>query len=202
MDSTIDKLYLAIPLASLFGAVIAGFFGSQIGRKGAHTITILGVGTSFVLSLVALNHHVFDGAPAYNHSVYEWMVPNIDSDDCFVRLSVDGLPNSSSINTIPFAIQKAVSVEDNNLNPDRTLSIFPNPVKDKAFVSFPKGENDTDECFIEIFTVGGNKLIESKEIVSRQMNNTVELDLSALPKGVYVLKLKFTDKVYTGKFIK
>ncbi len=69
-----DTLYLAIPLASLFGAIIAGFFGAQIGRKGAHTVTILGVGTSFILSLIALSHHVFDGAPAYNHSVYEWMV--------------------------------------------------------------------------------------------------------------------------------
>jgi NADH-quinone oxidoreductase subunit L len=69
-----DNLYLAIPLASLFGAIVAGFFGAQIGRKGAHTITILGVGTSFILSLVALNHHVFNGAAAYNQSVYEWMV--------------------------------------------------------------------------------------------------------------------------------
>ena len=74
MDSMMDKLYLAIPLASLFGAIVAGFFGAQIGRKGAHTVTILGVGTSFVLSLVALSHHVWDGAPAYNQSVYEWMV--------------------------------------------------------------------------------------------------------------------------------
>ena len=69
-----SNVYLAIPLASLFGAIIAGFFSAQIGRKGAHTITILGVGTSFILSLVALNHHVFNGAPAYNQSVYEWMV--------------------------------------------------------------------------------------------------------------------------------
>jgi len=69
-----DTVYLAIPLASLFGAIIAGFFGAQIGRKGAHTVTILGVGASFILSLIALSHHVFDGAPAYNQSVYEWMV--------------------------------------------------------------------------------------------------------------------------------
>ncbi len=69
-----DNLYLAIPLASLFGAIVAGFFGAQIGRKGAHTVTILGVGTSFILSLFALNHHVFNDAAAYNHSVYEWMV--------------------------------------------------------------------------------------------------------------------------------
>ena len=69
-----SNVYLAIPLASLFGAIIAGFFSAQIGRKGAHTVTILGVGTSFILSLVALNHHVFNGAPVYNQSVYEWMV--------------------------------------------------------------------------------------------------------------------------------
>jgi NADH-quinone oxidoreductase subunit L len=69
-----ENLYLAIPLASLFGAIVAGFFGAQIGRKGAHTVTILGVGMSFILSLVALNHHVFNGAAAYNNSVYVWMV--------------------------------------------------------------------------------------------------------------------------------
>ncbi len=69
-----ETLYLAIPLASLLGAIIAGFFGGQIGRKGAHTVTILGVGTSFVLSLVALNHHVFAGGETYNETVYTWMV--------------------------------------------------------------------------------------------------------------------------------
>lgn len=69
-----DTLYLAIPLASLFGAIVAGFFARQIGRKGAHTVTILGVGTSFVLSLIAFNHHVFDAAGSYNESIYVWMV--------------------------------------------------------------------------------------------------------------------------------
>ena len=69
-----ESIYLAIPLASLLGAIIAGFFGGYIGRKGAHTATILGVGTSFVLSLLALNHHVFNSADAYNATVYTWMV--------------------------------------------------------------------------------------------------------------------------------
>ena len=74
MENDMSNLYLAIPLASLFGAVVAGFFGAQIGRKGAHTVTIAGVGVSFILSLIALNHHVFEGAAAYNQTVYEWMV--------------------------------------------------------------------------------------------------------------------------------
>ncbi|MDA3869806.1 MAG: NADH-quinone oxidoreductase subunit L [Gammaproteobacteria bacterium] len=69
-----ESIYLAIPLASLAGAIIAGFFGGYLGRKGAHRVTILGVGTSFVLALLALNHHVFNGAEAYNATVYTWMI--------------------------------------------------------------------------------------------------------------------------------
>ena len=69
-----ESLYLAIPLTALVGAIIAGFFSAQIGRKGAHTVTILGVGASFVLSLFALKYHVFDGGVSYNNTVYTWMV--------------------------------------------------------------------------------------------------------------------------------
>jgi len=69
-----ENIYLAIPLASLFGAVVAGLFGKQIGRAGAHWVTILGVATSFILSLIAFKHIVFDGGAIYNNSVYTWMV--------------------------------------------------------------------------------------------------------------------------------
>jgi NADH-quinone oxidoreductase subunit L len=69
-----ENVYLAIPLAPLFGAIIAGLFGKQIGRAGAHTVTILGVGISFVLSLMVLKQFAIDGAETYNASVYTWMV--------------------------------------------------------------------------------------------------------------------------------
>ena len=69
-----ESIYLAIPLASLFGAIAAGLFGKQIGRTGAHWVTSLGVATSFVLSLVVLKDVVMDGAAIYNQSVYTWMV--------------------------------------------------------------------------------------------------------------------------------
>jgi len=63
-------LYLLIALAPLFGAIVAGLFGRQIGRAGAHWVTILSVLTSFVGSLVALNAvlngHTFDA------TVYTW----------------------------------------------------------------------------------------------------------------------------------
>ncbi len=50
---------LAIPLAPLVGAAIAGLFGTKflgnlIGRSTAHTVTILGVAISCILSFMVL----------------------------------------------------------------------------------------------------------------------------------------------------
>jgi NADH-quinone oxidoreductase subunit L len=69
-----ENVYLAIVLAPLLGAIVAGLFGRQIGRTGAHTITILSVAVSFVLSAWVFKHHVFDGAAIHNATVYTWMV--------------------------------------------------------------------------------------------------------------------------------
>ena len=69
-----ESVYLAIPLLPAAGALVAGLFGRQIGRVGAHSVTIGAVAASFVLSLVALKHIVLDGGPVYDEAVYTWMV--------------------------------------------------------------------------------------------------------------------------------
>lgn len=63
---------LAIVLAPLFGAIIAGLFGKQIGRKGAHWVTILGVGIAFVLSVYVFKQLTIDGVEVFNGSIYTW----------------------------------------------------------------------------------------------------------------------------------
>ena len=71
MASTLNpNLLLAIPLAPLVGSVIAGLFGKQVGRAGAHTVTILGVLVAFVLSVMTFID-VMNGA-SFNATVYEW----------------------------------------------------------------------------------------------------------------------------------
>ena len=69
-----ENIYLTIVLAPLAGAILAGLFGKQLGRVGAHTVTILGVGVSFLLSLVVFKYIVIDGNEAFNGPVYTWMV--------------------------------------------------------------------------------------------------------------------------------
>ncbi|MDH5339312.1 MAG: NADH-quinone oxidoreductase subunit L [Rubrivivax sp.] len=67
-----ENLLLLIALAPLAGAVAAGFFGTAIGRTGAHRVTILGVAISFIGSAMVLWSVVQDGA-RFNATVYEWM---------------------------------------------------------------------------------------------------------------------------------
>ena len=69
-----ERIYLTIVLAPLLAAVVAGLFGRQVGRAGAHTVTILGVGVSFVLSAWVLWGLVNGSVAPYNGTVYEWAV--------------------------------------------------------------------------------------------------------------------------------
>ncbi len=66
-----QTLYLIVPLAPLFGAIVAGMFGRWIGRSGAHVVTIAGVTVSFIASVLVfrdvLAGHTFNG------TVYTWM---------------------------------------------------------------------------------------------------------------------------------
>ena len=67
-----EAIYLTVVLAPLVAAVFSGLFGKQIGRSGAHSITIAGVSISFLLSLYALKVIAIDGAPIFNETIYRW----------------------------------------------------------------------------------------------------------------------------------
>ena len=69
-----ESIYLSIVLAPLVGAILAGIFGKLIGRSGAHWVTILGVATSFVLSVYVFKYMVIDGHEPFNGPVYTWLV--------------------------------------------------------------------------------------------------------------------------------
>ncbi|MBK9364390.1 MAG: NADH-quinone oxidoreductase subunit L [Rubrivivax sp.] len=73
MASSISQnLLLTIALAPLAGALVAGLFGKAVGRRGAHTVTILGVLVSFIGSAMVLMQ-VLDGA-RFSGTLYEWAV--------------------------------------------------------------------------------------------------------------------------------
>ena len=68
-----EQTLLTIVLAPLLASILAGLFGRQIGRAGAHTVTILGVAIAFALSARVL-WGLLQGGPVFDGPVYTWLV--------------------------------------------------------------------------------------------------------------------------------
>ncbi|MES2398958.1 MAG: NADH-quinone oxidoreductase subunit L [Pseudomonadota bacterium] len=84
---------LAVPLAPLAGAIIAGVFGTAfggnlLGRRLSHSLTIIGVLIAFILSAMTLKSVAIDGA-RFNETLYTWMT--VGSLKMEVGFLVDGL---------------------------------------------------------------------------------------------------------------
>src|SRR3546814_17922526 len=74
MEFAISKtVLLAIVLAPLAGAILAGLFGSQVGRAGSHWITLLGVAASCALSIYVLWQLFGQGAAPFNETRYPFL---------------------------------------------------------------------------------------------------------------------------------
>jgi NADH-quinone oxidoreductase subunit L len=69
-----QSIYLTIVLAPLIACIVAGLFGKSIGRAGAHSITILGVGISCLLSFYVLYRLTFEDMAPFNGTVYTWLL--------------------------------------------------------------------------------------------------------------------------------
>ena len=65
-------IYLTIVLAPLIGSIIAGLLGKRIGIRASHSITILGVFISALLSIYVLIGFINNTIPRFNESIYTW----------------------------------------------------------------------------------------------------------------------------------
>jgi len=94
MNSTLNATQLLmVPLAPLLGSALAGILGTalggrRIGRGVSHSVTILGVFISLVISAMTLYSVALEGA-RFNETLYTWMV--VDGFKMEVGFLVDGL---------------------------------------------------------------------------------------------------------------
>lgn len=142
------------------------------------------------------------GSVPASDSIFNWYVPNISSNECFIRLAIPGLPDLYSINDLPFTIYPIVGIEDKSNTDEVSFSIFPNPVSDKVSVTFfiPDNWNSTYE--IEIFNTKGELVLSQTEGIIRKGDQTIELDVTNLSKGMYVMKIEGQGGSLSQKFVK
>jgi hypothetical protein len=79
-----------------------------------------------------------------------------------------------------------LSVEDENLF---AISIYPNPTNDKLFI---QGLSDATE--VSIYNILGKEVISTK--------NTSNINVKALPKGVYIIRISDGVGQTNRRFIK
>ena len=82
---------------------------------------------------------------------------------------------------------------DKNITDESHFSLYPNPVKDQLTLSFAEG--NTPES-VELYDLQGR-------LVGMKRNNMETIDMSAMPSGVYMLRVTLKDGTrYHEKIVK
>lgn len=136
---------------------------------------------------------------AGNYS-YNWLVPNIISDSCFIKLYFNGTPELYSQNSEPFSIVAGNSVENKTVN-DVSITITPNPVSSilKTTCIF---DEPNKEISYSIYNVLGKQVFAefNKKIISDKY--TFYIDVSHYNNGVYFMNITIDGDMKTTLFIK
>jgi hypothetical protein len=80
---------------------------------------------------------------------------------------------------------------------DGRLQLYPNPVADVLNIQQPNGGNQV--CIIELLTIDGRLVYKEKQTPHE---NATQINVSALPQGIYLCKINNGLTTATTKFIK
>ncbi len=102
--------------------------------------------------------------------------------------------NATGCNSIQELSEACLGIGMEEVNPDKGFTIIPNPVNGIITISHP-GLAGT--AWFTLFNTGGGKVFE------RQITGTeTQIDISSLPRGVYVVRLQNEKMVEVGKIIR
>ncbi len=134
-------------------------------------------------------------------STYLWTVPNIDSDEGFIKLTFPGLPDYYSVNETPFSIYHFVGIND-EVNENIVLNIFPIPVDNQMSVRIDTPVNWKESFKVEIYNMDGKLMHFQNKSTNSSTNQLIVINTQNLSKGIYLLKVVGGNSVMSKKFIR
>jgi hypothetical protein len=156
------------------------FTAPYVGAAGSTAITLDGNNSAYRRTLTAT---VNVSIPAGQEIMLRWSDITNDADyDC--ALAIDDL------SVIPKTI---ASGNEDIYYLKNVLVPYPNPVNDILNIDNTTVKADV----LEIYDITGSRLI-IKEVIAE----TVTINVSALSKGLYIIKMARPGKTYSGRFIK
>jgi hypothetical protein len=124
-----------------------------------------------------------------SYGLIEPLPPGVDADDyyltCFrqndIPLFPETITDCETITSVHYPVRRSNQVK-----------IFPNPSGGKFILETEVPVN------VEIYNAFGMKVLN---ISPTDLQNSIEIDLTGFPKGMYLAKINGRIKVFTGKLI-
>ncbi|NPD46034.1 peptidylprolyl isomerase [Lentimicrobium sp. S6] len=144
------------------------------------------------------NWSVLETSLPAGSQVYSWLVPDANSQDCYLRLSY---PSNSDIYSISekFGIDILWTVDELN---EQAFTISPNPVNDYIHIDLKNVISGKEKATIKIYNSNGQVVLEQEMKTEEIQNNQTILDAQKLPQGIYFINVKTDKKESSLKFIK
>ena len=98
--------------------------------------------------------------------------------------------NVPDIGAFQYAKTASINYEENHL-----IKI----TSTNNLLTFKNLDDTYSECILDIYNLSGNKEISLKVDI---LEGKIEADITVLPQGCYIFRIKCYNKQYTGKFIK
>jgi hypothetical protein len=128
-------------------------------------------------------------------------IRNLNIFNCFVKLTYYNEPEVFATNELPFSIIPSNGVSEINDNPFK-LQCNPNPIKDKAFITYSMDKEDCEDLKLELINSSG-QLVKT-EILPDSMirGNNFTINTSNLESGLYYIKVSNESNFSIIKVIK
>jgi peptidyl-prolyl cis-trans isomerase A (cyclophilin A) len=136
------------------------------------------------------------------NSPYNWTVPNITSDDCYIKITTPPLPELYDMNEIPFSIDEVIGIFDLKEKEEIGFKISPNPVTEKISIQFLNPVEWIGDTKVEIYNSKGEFVLNQALGIIDSRGQSEKIILSELPKGLYVIKAIGENRSGSLKFIK
>ena len=189
-DQTLNGRAIAIALLrdGAVGSMNSSTFANGIGSLTASTMRVFGGGSGTLNILV--NGNVVGTLP-YSDAAQTTTISNIDIEgNIEIKIIRAGQEEDRVIiDDLTWTCYTTLSTPEENL---KNLTIYPNPTNGNALYF-----NFTKDVTIRMYNVLG-KLVKTNKISSENNN----IDISNLPKGIYLLKINSENQFITRKIIK
>ena len=136
-----------------------------------------------------------------NDLSFEWTILNLDSEECYIKLTTPGLPDNYSMNALPFSITHEVGIDDQPQN-DLDITIFPTPATDFLSLSFNTKNAGNDLYEIKIYSMTGEMVAHQTYEANQSEEEDLQFDVSYFIPGMYLIKIGSDGNERVVKFIK